>query len=77
MSEIIVRDTGIGISAERLIRLFNEERLSSRGTAGEKGTGLGLGMVKNMVEKNGGSIRAESIEGKGSMFCFTLPLDNQ
>lgn len=76
MAEIIVRDTGVGISAERLIRLFNGERLSSRGTAGEKGTGLGLAMVKNMVEKNGGSIRAESIEGKGSMFCFSLPLDN-
>ncbi|MCS7019962.1 MAG: HAMP domain-containing sensor histidine kinase, partial [Cytophagales bacterium] len=76
MVEIAVEDTGIGMSQERLQRLFNGERFFSHGTAGEKGTGLGLIMVQNMVAKNGGSIRAESQEGKGSIFYFTLPLAN-
>ncbi len=72
--EVAVRDTGVGMSAERLQRLFSGDRITSRGTAGEKGSGLGLEMVKNLVQKNGGTIRAESQEGEGSVFFFTLPI---
>lgn len=71
--EISVRDNGLGMSTERLTKLFNGERYTSRGTAGEKGSGLGLTMVKSLVEKNGGTISAESKEGEGSVFHFTLP----
>lgn len=72
--EICVDDTGIGISEEKLSGLFKIENVSkSEGTAGEKGTGLGLILCKEFVEKNGGEIRVESETGKGSKFIFTLP----
>ena len=72
--EVSVEDTGIGIESERSSELFNFNRLfSTEGTAGEKGTGLGLPLCKEFVEKNGGKIRIESELGKGSKFTFTLP----
>ncbi|MGB0522580.1 MAG: hybrid sensor histidine kinase/response regulator [Flammeovirgaceae bacterium] len=74
MCEILVKDTGVGISEENLARLFNEDdHVSTRGTEGEKGTGLGLMLCKEFVEKNGGSIQVESKVGEGSVFRFTLP----
>ena len=72
--EVSVEDTGIGIESEKSSELFNFNRLfSTEGTAGEKGTGLGLPLCKEFVEKNGGKIRIESELGKGSKFTFTLP----
>jgi PAS domain S-box-containing protein len=72
--EVSVEDTGIGIESERSSELFNFNRLfSTEGTAGEKGTGLGLPLCKEFVEKNGGKIKLESELGKGSKFTFTLP----
>lgn len=72
--EVSVEDTGIGIESEKSSELFNFNRLfSTEGTAGEKGTGLGLPLCKEFVEKNGGKIRIESELGKGSKFIFTLP----
>lgn len=72
--EVAVSDNGIGIRPEDLGRLFRiGESISTPGTANEKGTGLGLILCREFIEKNMGSIRAESKPGKGSRFVFTLP----
>jgi signal transduction histidine kinase len=69
-----VRDNGVGIKPEILDILFDKTApYTTRGTANEKGTGLGLILCKEFVEKNGGKIWAESQEGNGSTFWFTLP----
>jgi signal transduction histidine kinase len=73
--EIIVsiKDTGIGISPDVQKILFEKTSgYTTRGTANEKGTGLGLILCKEFVEKNGGRIWLESDLGKGSTFYFTL-----
>lgn len=68
-----VQDTGIGIESKKSSRLFNFHTLfSTNGTAGEKGTGLGLQLCKEFVEKNSGEIWIESELGKESNFIFTL-----
>lgn len=72
--EICIQDNGVGISEERLSKLFKpEEKFNTKGTANEKGTGLGLILCKDFVEKNRGTITAKSIPDEGSMFCITLP----
>ena len=74
--EISVADTGIGMSQETMAKLFRiDANLSTRGTDNEKGTGLGLFLCKEFVEKHNGKIWVESEEGKGSTFKFLLPLD--
>lgn len=71
---ISVRDNGIGIKPDVLRILFDKTApYTTRGTANEKGTGLGLILCKEFVEKNGGKIWVESAEGKGSTFWFTIP----
>jgi len=73
--EIKVKDSGVGISAENIQKIFRiDSSHSTLGTNGEKGTGLGLILCKEFVEKHGGKIRVESVVGKGSQFVFTLPL---
>ena len=72
--KISVRDTGIGISEEKLKKLFSEEAQTSLGTSQEKGTGLGLMLCKDFVEKNGGKIEVSSKTGEGSTFSFTVPM---
>ena len=73
--EICVSDTGVGIPAEKIGKLFKvEKHISTIGTNDERGTGLGLTLCKEFVEKNNGKIWIESEEGKGSEFMFTLPL---
>ncbi|MCH6574054.1 MAG: PAS domain S-box protein [Bacteroidetes bacterium] len=73
--EFSVRDTGQGIKEENLDKLFSvDTKFTTEGTAGEKGSGLGLSLVKEIVEKHGGIIWAESEYGKGSNFKFTLPV---
>jgi len=73
--EITVSDNGVGMDAETSSKLFNlETNVTKKGTAGEKGTGLGLILCKEFVEKHGGKIWCESEAGKGSTFKFTLPV---
>jgi signal transduction histidine kinase/ligand-binding sensor domain-containing protein len=73
--EISVSDSGIGMTKETMAKLFRiDTNLSTRGTENEKGTGLGLFLCKEFVEKHGGKIWVESESGKGSIFKFTIPL---
>lgn len=72
--EIAVADTGLGIPADSLSKLFRaDSHYTNIGTGGETGTGLGLLLCQEMVEKNSGSIWVESEVGKGTTFRFTLP----
>jgi two-component system, sensor histidine kinase and response regulator len=71
---ITVSDNGVGIPSDVLPELFNiSQNYTTPGTSGEKGTGLGLLLCKELVEKHGGKIWADSIPGKGSQFSFTIP----
>ena len=70
---VMVIDNGIGISEAKQETIFTAHaQNSTKGTANEKGTGLGLMLCKEFVEKNGGRLWVESEEGKGSRFCFSL-----
>lgn len=70
---IKVQDTGVGMNQEQLEMLFNHNKhLSTKGTSGEKGTGLGLILCKDFVEKNGGKIWVESKENIGTTFFVQL-----
>ncbi len=72
--QISVTDNGVGISQEDLTRIFvDNNNRSKKGTQDEKGTGLGLILCKEFVEKHGGKIWVESKAGKGSIFTFSLP----
>ena len=71
--EVIVQDTGTGISEDALQRLQSDNYFSTRGTGGEAGTGLGLMLCKEFLSRNGGQMRIESQPGKGSTVAFTLP----
>ena len=74
---ISVSDTGVGIAPEDVERLFDKyEQARSRATRGEKGTGLGLYITKQLVELHGGKIKVDSEVGRGSTFSFTLPIAN-
>jgi two-component system sensor histidine kinase/response regulator len=70
--EVSVIDNGVGMDQETLDKLFNEY-YTSKGTSNESGTGLGLMLCKEFLAKNGGQMKVESQEGKGSTFSFTLP----
>jgi PAS domain S-box-containing protein len=71
--EVSVQDSGIGIKSEKSSELFNFATMfTTQGTDGEKGTGLGLPLCKEFVERNDGKIWVESELGKGSKFTFTI-----
>ena len=73
--EISVSDNGIGMTKENIEKLFRiDANFSTNGTADEKGTGLGLFLCKEFVEKHNGKIWVESEAGKGSVFKFILPV---
>lgn len=77
-TKISIIDTGIGINSETLGRLFKiEENVSTVGLHNEKGTGLGLLLCKDFVEKHKGNIWVESEVGMGSVFSFTIPHDSK
>lgn len=74
---VTIADNGIGIESTKLDKLFDISNISSSiGTQQERGTGLGLVICKQFVEKHGGDIWVESELGKGSRFNFTLPFPN-
>jgi len=74
--EISVNDTGIGMDEETKGKLFKiNEKISIQGTEQETGTGLGLLLCKEFVEKHNGKIWAESELGMGSSFKFIIPLE--
>lgn len=74
MVEVEVSDTGKGIPNEMLEKLFTTGVVSTEGTSGEIGTGLGLMLSKEFVEKNGGTLTVKSEVEKGSQFYFTIPI---
>jgi two-component system, sensor histidine kinase and response regulator len=71
--ELLICDTGIGMGQEKISNLFNGSSNSSKGTSGEKGTGLGLLLCNEMIENNGGKISVTSIENKGTCFKVVIP----
>ena len=71
---VTIRDSGIGISKEVMSKFFViGEQVSTRGTANEKGIGLGLKLCKEFIEKQGGRLEVTSEVGTGSTFVFSLP----
>ena len=72
--KITIADTGVGMNENDLSKLFKiDEHFSNKGTKDESGTGLGLLLCKELVEKHGGNIWAESEFEKGTKFHFTIP----
>ncbi len=75
MVEILISDTGVGMPQTKLDKLFNlDGEGATYGTAGEKGLGLGLQLVKEFMDMNSGEISAKSKEGEGTTFIVRLPL---
>ncbi len=74
-ARVEVRDTGIGIPRADLERVFDRSFRASNAPGDVAGTGIGLALVRDILRRHGCVIRAESEEGKGSVFSFTLPLE--
>jgi signal transduction histidine kinase len=73
--KVFVEDNGVGIPEEHIEKIFRiDEFYSTTGTSDEKGTGLGLILCKEFVEKNGGDINVESKVGDGTTFYFRIPV---
>ena len=70
---VAVADSGVGIASDEIERVFERFYKADRSRS-SRGTGLGLALAKHVVNAHGGRIKAESVEGKGSTFRFTLPL---
>lgn len=70
---IAVRDSGVGVPAQDLSRIFERFYKADRARSGG-GSGLGLAIARHIVQAHGGRIWAESVEGQGSTFYFSLPL---
>jgi len=74
----VIKDTGIGMDRETVNKLFKvDEKVSMPGTNMETGSGLGLLLCKEFVDKHCGSITVDSIPGKGSTFVIKLPAANR
>ncbi|MEO8400026.1 MAG: PAS domain-containing sensor histidine kinase, partial [Ignavibacteriaceae bacterium] len=72
--EISIKDNGIGMSKKDIEKIYNNVMFSSAGTEREYGTGLGLLLVKEFVEENGGKVKIESRLNYGTNFIFSLPV---
>jgi len=70
---VAVADSGVGIASDEIERIFERFYKADRSRS-SRGTGLGLALAKHIVNAHGGRLKAESVEGKGSTFRFTLPL---
>ncbi len=71
---IKIKDTGVGMDEKQIAKLFKlDETHSTVGTSGERGTGLGLLLSKELIEKQGGKMWIESLVNSGTTFYFTLP----
>jgi len=74
MIEVVVKDEGIGISEENQAKLFRiDQKFIGKGTHGEKGSGMGLNLVKEIISHHGGEVWFYSQIGEGSEFHFTIP----
>ena len=73
MLMVCIKDNGTGMSPSTLEKLFRDENISSRGTHNEKGTGLGLMICKDFMQRNGGDITVSSELGVGTTFYLTVP----
>ena len=72
--EVSIVDTGIGIPKDKLPYLFDQfSRISQKGTAGEAGTGLGMAIVKEIIEQHGGTVGVTSTVGVGTHFTLKIP----
>jgi two-component system, sensor histidine kinase and response regulator len=71
--EVFVKDNGGGMSMETLQKINANNFFTTKGTANESGTGLGLMLCKEFLARNEGRMFVESTEGKGSVFSFSLP----
>ncbi|HSC39851.1 MAG TPA: HAMP domain-containing sensor histidine kinase, partial [Chitinophagaceae bacterium] len=71
--EVSVEDTGMGMTPDALRNISKNDYYTTKGTANESGTGLGLMLCKEFLARNGGQMSIESDPGKGSTFSFTLP----
>ena len=72
-----ITDNGIGIGEKDVEKLFSvESKYTTNGTQGEKGSGLGLSLVKEIITRHGGDIYVESEKGVGSSFIFTIPISS-
>ena len=73
---VAITDEGMGIPADKLPRIFDKfERVDNRDTREVGGTGIGLFLVKHLVERHGGEVWAQSEYGKGSTFSFRVPIE--
>lgn len=74
--KVLITDNGRGIEPENMVKMFRVgQQFSTQGTSDEQGTGLGLVLCKEFVEKNDGKIGVTSTPGQGTTFWFTLPAD--
>lgn len=71
--EVFLEDTGVGIHPEAIAKINRNDYYTTKGTADESGTGLGLMLCKEFLARNEGALHIESEPGKGSVFSFTLP----
>ncbi len=74
LTAITVADTGVGISEQQMSEIFKlDQRMTTQGTAGETGSGLGLLLCRDLVERQGGELMVESAVGQGTIFSIVLP----
>src|SRR5262249_29177619 len=77
VARVEIKDSGIGIPRDELDRIFDRYYQAGNVAGPREGSGIGLSITKNILRQHGCMIRADSEEGKGSVFSFPLPLDRK